>query len=83
MGRKGMVLKPEYQDVADDFFFTARNNGCSCHISPPCWYCTHEGNPANLEENDDAWESELIGAIRDAKAHNACGEPGLTEPGKD
>lgn len=39
--------------------------GCSCHLSPPCSYCTEEGNPASLEEDDCAWfeaicpESEL------------------------
>lgn len=61
-----MVLKPEYQKVADEFWFAYRDEGCRCFISPPCSYCTHEGNPANLDEDDDAWESELVGAIRDA-----------------
>lgn len=70
MWRKGMVLKQKYQEIADDFFFNMRNNGCSCHISPPCNYCTHEGNPANLYEIDEAWESELIGAVRDAIVPN-------------
>lgn len=77
MSRKGMVLKPEYQEVADEFWFTYRGEGCRCFISPPCSYCTHEGNPANLEETDDAWESELIGAVRDAiTPTNTEGEQG-------
>lgn len=29
---------------------------CSCHISPPCGYCTHPGNPDNQEEDDECWE---------------------------
>ena len=68
MGRKGMVLKPEYQKVADEFWLAYRDDGCRCFICPPCNYCTYEGNPANLDEDDDAWESELVGAIRDANA---------------
>lgn len=31
---------------------------CSCHINPPCHFCTHPGNPANLVEDDTAWEVE-------------------------
>ncbi|MCK5615963.1 hypothetical protein KAR91_79610 [Candidatus Pacearchaeota archaeon] len=47
------VLKPEYQVLADEY---ADTYGCSCHINPPCSYCTHEGNPDNLENIDEAWE---------------------------
>lgn len=36
--------------------------GCTCFISPPCGYCTHPGNPLNLEETDDAWVPDLVGA---------------------
>lgn len=63
---KGYVLKPEYQEIADEFWHHYSDRGCTCFISPPCSYCIHEGNPSNLEENEDAWESELIGAVRDA-----------------
>lgn len=59
-----IVFKPEYQKVADEFWFTFRDRGCTCFISPPCSYCTHEGNPANLEEDPDAWEDELVAEIR-------------------
>ena len=50
-------LKPEYQKLRDNFaeqfeFYSC----CSCHISPPCEFCIHEGNPSNLAENEDAWE---------------------------
>jgi len=34
--------------------------GCSCHISPPCGFCLHPGNPSNLEETPEAWEPEEI-----------------------
>jgi len=70
MSRIGMVLKPEWQEVADEFFSNMRDRGCTCFISPPCSYCTHEGNPTNLDETDEAWESELVGAVRDAQAAN-------------
>lgn len=47
-------LKPEYQALADEF--DAKDSCCSCHLNPPCGHCTHPGNPANLEEDVDAWE---------------------------
>lgn len=49
-------LKPEYQELADEFDLEYRDRDCSCHISPPCSRCIHEGNPLNLAEDDDAWE---------------------------
>lgn len=30
--------------------------GCSCFQSAPCGWCTHEGNPLNQVEDEDAWE---------------------------
>ena len=51
-------LKEEYQKVRDDFEEDYGFRGCSCHINPPCGYCTHPGNPTNLEETEDAWEEE-------------------------
>lgn len=35
--------------------FFAEGECCSCHICPPCGYCTHPGNPANQEEDETAW----------------------------
>ena len=29
---------------------------CSCHISPPCNSCIHQGNPLNQDDNDSCWE---------------------------
>jgi hypothetical protein len=50
------VLKPEYDEIAAEFARCYGDNGCTCFISAPCGYCTHPGNPANLEEDDEAWE---------------------------
>jgi len=50
-------LKDWAQELYDDFQDQNRfSGGCSCHINPPCGYCTDPGNPANLEEDDTAWE---------------------------
>lgn len=51
-------LKPEWQDIADDFEDEYANRGCQCFISPPCSHCLHEGNPLNLEETEEAWEED-------------------------
>lgn len=51
-------LKPEYQDLADEFEDLYGDRGCTCFINPPCGYCTHEGNPIALEEDPDAWMQE-------------------------
>jgi hypothetical protein len=48
-------LMPWAQDAANDFYNRYGNGNCSCHISPPCGSCTHEGNPRNLEETPEAW----------------------------
>lgn len=48
-------LKPEFQEVKEEFENFYEDRGCSCHLAPPCSYCTHEGNPSNLE-NDECWE---------------------------
>lgn len=55
------VLTQEGEDLLDEFNSKFRSNSCSCHINPPCSYCTHPGNPRNLEEQDDLWvyNSEL------------------------
>ena len=49
-----LILKPEYKDLA--YLWSRFYDNCSCHISPPCSSCVHEGNPANLEETPEAWE---------------------------
>lgn len=49
-------LLPDFRDLRDDFDAAYPDGvGCSCHINPPCNYCTHPGNPDNLNENRDAW----------------------------
>jgi hypothetical protein len=54
-GETERKLKPEYRKLADEF--EAEDGICSCHVCSPCDFCTHPGNPDNLAENDDAWES--------------------------
>lgn len=56
------VLKQEYQEMYDDWY--ENYDGCSCHINPPCSYCTHEGNPIGLNETAEAWENQLIAEVR-------------------
>lgn len=59
------VLTPEAQAERDVFEATYERSGCSCHLSPPCNFCVHPGNPDNQAEDDDAWmedgEDEICG----------------------
>lgn len=49
-------LTDEAQDDRDSFeAFKDELGGCRCHISPPCGYCTHPGNPAN-QEDPSCWK---------------------------
>jgi hypothetical protein len=47
------------QDDRDDFEAKFDGGNCSCHINPPCSSCLHPGNPANQEEDETAWTTEL------------------------
>lgn len=59
MNLNNKQLKKEYQDLRDEFeTILAGGRVCSCHLRAPCPTCTHEGNPANLIENEDAWEDK-------------------------
>jgi len=51
------VLTKKYQEIHDEFVNNYENYDitCTCHIAPPCGYCTHPGNPSNLEETPEAW----------------------------
>lgn len=60
--KTGMALKPWAEDVYAEW---KEIGGCSCFLGhPPCSSCMHEGHPLSLEENDEAWESELVAAVR-------------------
>jgi hypothetical protein len=48
------VLTPEAQADRDDFDSDSDDGCCSCHIAPPCGWCTHPGNPHN-QEDDSCW----------------------------
>ena len=51
------VLNALGEELAYRFLNDFGDRGCcSCFISPPCGYCTHEGNPDNLEYQDDVWQ---------------------------
>ena len=62
--RAGEVLTPEAQADRDDFDLNYAGRGCRCHISPPCNYCVHPGNPENQEEDDDCWMPAIKGGAR-------------------
>ena len=59
-------LKPAAQSDYEDFEAHYGDRCCSCHINPPCGWCTHPGNPLNLDENEDAWYDPLTSAVMDA-----------------
>ena len=50
------VLKEKYKALHDEFNEERERYGCTCHVNPPCGYCTHPGNMSNLECTDEAWE---------------------------
>lgn len=55
------VLKSEYQDLEDEFYIHFSDTGCTCRTSnPPCSWCTHEGNPLNLQYDDNAWDIDVL-----------------------
>ncbi len=59
--RIGMVLTPEAKANREEFMREYDGGNCSCHLSPPCFSCTHPGNPRNQEEDDDCWMPVLKG----------------------
>ena len=48
------------EELEWQFLNSMPDYGCTCFINPPCSYCTHPGNPISLEEDDDAWSTELV-----------------------
>jgi hypothetical protein len=56
--RVGVALTKEARD--DWEAFDDVDGGCSCHIAPPCSFCTDPGNPNNLVEDEESWEPTLI-----------------------
>lgn len=51
----GKVLTEEAEEMRADWELRYADTGCTCFISPPCSYCTHEGNPANQAEDESCW----------------------------
>jgi len=64
-----LILKPEYKKLSDEWEDLYGDSGCSCSACslPPCGWCessgTHDGNPIALEDNPDAWFSDLESEI--------------------
>lgn len=51
-------LTKEAQADRDEFNFTYMfSNGCSCHLHPPCGFCTHPGNPLN-QADESCYEKD-------------------------
>lgn len=62
-------LTAEAEERIHAFERRSWNVGCACHLSPPCAHCTDPDNPANVMEEDDAWEPDepeidYLGAAR-------------------
>ena len=50
-----LKLKPAYEELEKEFQEKFIHDSCSCFRDDMCSICSHEGNPANLIENPDAW----------------------------
>ena len=49
------ILTAEAEADRADFLSAYGDGSCSCHLSAPCGFCVHPGNPANQEEDDECW----------------------------
>lgn len=49
------TLTPEAGQERDHFMDRYGDDCCSCHLTPPCGYCLHPGNPNNQAEDDACW----------------------------
>ena len=54
--RKGFRLTTEGEDRWANY---RHNADCSCHLNPPCGWCTSEDHPRALELEDEVWEPDL------------------------
>ncbi|OHD28241.1 MAG: hypothetical protein A2Y38_25290 [Spirochaetes bacterium GWB1_59_5] len=62
-------LTPEAREARADFERRyASGGGCSCHISPPCGYCTDPDNPANQDEDDSCWMEKVPDVVAEDPA---------------
>lgn len=59
--REGYELAAWAEDAFENWRRAYGNRGCTCFQSAPCGSCTHEGNPYELQVNDDAWGPEVHG----------------------
>lgn len=62
--KKVRVLTQEGEDLAREY--NNHPQGCSCHLGgAPCSYCTHPGNPYELEATPELWEEMEVDDDRD------------------
>lgn len=54
--RPGYNLTPAAYALLQDYQYQFAGEGCTCFKGhAPCSECTHPGNPANINENDECW----------------------------
>ena len=46
------------ESAQQDRYDFERLDGCSCHLNPPCGWCTHPGNPLYQENDESCWIEE-------------------------
>lgn len=68
--RKPRRLTAEAEERIADFEREYGREGCSCHFSAPCNWCTHQDNSHHVHEEDGAWEADVpdidyLGAARE------------------
>lgn len=56
--REGHRLTEDGEFLYELFRREVEDYGCTCFQSPPCGFCTHEGHPLALEEDDSMWEKD-------------------------
>lgn len=56
--RKGFRLNEDGDEAYSIWLDNFGDRGCTCFLSPPCSYCTHEGHPINVEETPEFWEPD-------------------------
>jgi hypothetical protein len=49
-------LTPEGLEAVEAFELEYEDCGCTCFRAAPCSYCTHPGNPSNVNEIPEFWE---------------------------
>lgn len=56
----GRILTEDAATRRAEFEEYYGSGNCSCFQVAPCGSCTHTGNPANQEEDDESWENITV-----------------------